>query len=258
MRKGEVVKEKIVSEPKLRLHHPRGMTRCPGCQIPTVERIICEIIEELGIEKETIMVCGIGCASSREAVMIDIDAIVSCHGRPPDVATGIKRALHGKPIVFTLQGDGDCISIGAGSLIGAMARAEKITVIMVNNAVFGTTGGQWAPTTLLGQKTTTTPGGRDPSTGYPFHAAEMVAGIKGVAYSARGSLHNSANYERTKKYLKDAFQKQISNIGFSFTEILSACPIRWHLSPLQSLEWVEREMIAEFPLGEFKNVNSVD
>ena len=184
---------------------------------------------------------------------------MAAHGRCPDAATGIKRIYHGRPIVFTIQGDGDCIAIGTESLIHSGARSEKITVIMVNNGNYGTTGGQLAPTTVTGQVTTTTPEGRDPNRdGYPIHAAELVAQIKGTVYSARGAVNTPANFQRTEKYVKTAFQKQIDNVGFSFVEILSACPAGWRKTPLESLKWIEERMIPEFPLGEFKNIDRIE
>jgi len=174
------------------------------------------------------------------------------------VATAIKRVLRDEPIVFTVQGDGDCVAIGAGSLFNAVARAERISVFMVNNANFGTTGGQLAPTTLMGQVTTTTPRGRTPAEGYPVHVPEVLVNFKGVAYAARGAVHTPANYQRTKRYLKTAFQKQIDGVGFSFVEILAACPPDWHMTPVESLRFIEEKMIPEFPLGEFKNVDRID
>jgi len=232
---------------------------CAGCQHPTVQGLFCEVITEMGLEGNTIIVGGVGCASTC-TFGIDVDRfVIFAHGRACDVATGIKRALHGKPIVTTFQGDGDTIAIGAGSLISAALRGEKITVIMLNNTNYGTTGGQLAPTTLVGQVTSTTPQGRHPEwAGYPAHVPEMLVPIKGVAYTARGALNTIANYERVKRYLKTALQKQIDNVGFSFVEVLSACPVNWRLSPVESLHWIEEKVIAEFPLGEFKNVAQIE
>jgi len=151
------------------------------------------------------------------------------------------------------------MAIGAGSLVGALTRGEKITTIMGNNTNYGTTGGQMAPTTVMGQVTSTSPNGRDAAReGYPVHAAEMVATFKGCSYSARGALISPDNYQRTKKYVETAFKKQIDNVGFSFVEIISACPVNWHKSPVESLKWIEDEVLAEFPLGEFKNVDRIE
>jgi 2-oxoglutarate ferredoxin oxidoreductase subunit beta len=247
----------VSGTPKLWRHYPIAARQCPGCHSPIMERVICEVISEMGIEGNVICVTGIGC-SALANFLFDFDSLKVAHGRPVDVATGVKRALHGRPVVFTLQGDGDCIGIGGGALIAAASRAERITVIMANNAVYGQTAGQMAPTTLLGQVTTTSPLGRDPEIqGYPIHAAELVASIKGTVYSVRTAVNNPTNYQRTKKYLKVAFQKQIDNIGFTFLEILEACPTLWRMSPIESLQWLENEMMAEFPLGEFKNVDKI-
>ncbi len=247
----------VSGTPRLWLRHPAGSRQCPGCHHPIIERLIAEVVDDMGVEDDAVLITGVGC-STRAFAMLDMDGISTAHGRAPDVGTAIKRALHGRPVVITLQGDGDCIAIGAGSLLGAVGRADRITVIMVNNGNFGTTGGQMAPTTLTGQVTTTTPDGRDASTGYPMHAPELVATLKGCVYAARGSVHTAANYQRTKKYLKTAVQKQIDNVGFSFVEVLSACPPDWRLTPVESLSWIEDRMIPEFPLGEFKNVESIE
>ncbi|MDY6835135.1 MAG: thiamine pyrophosphate-dependent enzyme [Chloroflexota bacterium] len=238
------------------VRRPGGNIQCAGCHHPSVERLICEVVEELEIADKTIAISGVGC-STRFTVPVDLDGLVTAHGRAPDAATGIKR-VHPDAMVFTVQGDGDCIAIGAGPLIGAVSRAERITVIMVNNANFGTTGGQMAPTSLMGQVTETTPQGRSASTGYPMHVPELLATVKGVAYCARCTVHTPANYQRTKKYVKSAFQKQLDNVGFSFVEILAACPPNWRMSPIQCLKWIEETMIPEFPLGEFKNVDKIE
>jgi 2-oxoglutarate ferredoxin oxidoreductase subunit beta len=248
----------VSGTPRLWRYNPIGARQCAGCHSPIVERIICEVIEEMGIEGNVICVTGIGC-SALANFLFDFDSLKVAHGRPVDAATGVKRALRGRPVVFTLQGDGDCIGLGGGALISAASRAEKITVIMANNAVYGQTRGQMAPTTLVGQVTTTTPFGRSPAEhGYPIHTAELVAQIKGTAYSVRTAVNNPANYQRTKKYLKTAFQKQIDNVGFTFVEILEACPTLWRMSPVESLKWLEEVLMAEFPLGEFKNVDKIE
>jgi 2-oxoglutarate ferredoxin oxidoreductase subunit beta len=230
---------------------------CPGCQTPIVGRIVAEVLDDLGIGDTAIMVGCVGCSG----ILIggfDVDKVSPAHGRGPDVATAIKR-IYPDTIVFTVQGDGDCIAIGAGPFTGALTRAEKITIIMVNNTNFGTTGGQLGPTTLVGQVTTTSPDGRNPALeGYPAHAAEIAATFKGCAYSARGSLHTPASYQKTKGYVKKAFQKQMDGIGTSFVEVLTACPTNWHLSPVDSLKYIEENVIPEFPLGEFRDVDSLE
>jgi len=230
---------------------------CPGCQYWTLGRVLAEVLQELDIYGKTIGVVGVGCHGNSVAVL-NIDSMLAAHGRAPDVATAIKR-LRPDAIVFTIQGDGDCIAIGAGAFIGALTRAERLTIIMCNNANYGTTGGQLAPTTLMGQITSTTPGGRGTGgDGYPTHTAELAAIFKGVAYSARGAINSPVNYQRTKGYIKTAFQKQMEGVGLSFVEVLSNCPPNWHLSPLDSLKWIEEKMVPEFPLGEFKNVDRIE
>lgn len=220
-------------------------------------RVIAEVLDELGIDGKTIAVIGIGC-NGYISYALNIDRVLGAHGRAPDTATAIKR-LRPDTIVFTSQGDGDCIAIGAGSFIAALTRGETITIVMCNNANYGTTGGQMAPTTLMGQVTTTTPKGRDAVMGgYPVHTAELAATFRGVAYSARSALNSPANYQRTKRYLKTAFQKQTDQAGLSFVEVLLACPTNWHLSPVESLKWIEEKMIPEFPLGEFKNIARIE
>ncbi len=251
-------KEWVSGTPRLWVRHQSGaLPHCPGCHHPLIERLVCEVIEEMGIAGDSIAVAGVGC-NHRFHFRVNVDGINTAHGRAPDVATGIKHAHFGRPIVFTIEGDGDCIAIGAGPLINAAGRADKITVLMANNCGYGTTGGQLAPTTLMGQVTSTTPDGRNPSSGYPMHVPELLAMIKGVAYAARGAVNTPANYQHTKRYLKAAFQKQIDGVGFGFLEILSACPTDWHLTPLESLQWIEERMIPEFTLGEFKNVERIE
>ena len=220
-------------------------------------KILCEVMDEMDIAGRCIAVSGVGCYTVLGS-MLGTDNVMFGHGPSPAVATGIKRCSGKETIVFTLQGDGDCAAIGAGFLIGAASRADKITVIMMNNGMFAMTGGQLAPTTLMGQETTTTPEKRGPDFGYPLHVPEMLATIKGVAYSARGSFTTPANYQRTKEYLKTAFQKQIDNVGLSFLEILSTCPVGWRMSPVEAIKWVETSVAQEYPLGEFRNVDKID
>lgn len=254
--KSNLIKEKVhgVSELIRRFDFPM----CPGCGHPIITTLVTQVLEEMGIAGKTIGAAGIGCAPNI-VFNLKIDQISFTHGTAPAVATGIKRVLGNDVVVFTAQGDGDCAAIGAGQLISAAARAERITVIMANNANYGTTGGQLSPTTLVEQVTTTTPEGRDPHIcGYPLHVAELVATMKGVAYSARGAVNNPANFRRAKKYLKTAFQKQMDDVGFTFVEILAACPTDWHMTPIEALKWMEEKMIPEFPLGEFKNVDKIE
>ncbi len=250
---------KVTGKPRLWERVFSAGTECPGCTIPMTQRLLCEIIDELGIENNTIQVGGIGCTSGGANAAVNVDGVQAAHGRSVNVASAIKRLSPKGTIVYTIQGDGDCMAIGAEGLIQAASYGEKITIVMVNNANFGRTGGQMGLTSLVGQVTTTTPMGKNPSEfGYPIHAAEMVASFKGVTYSARGAVDSPANYLKTKKYLKAAFAKQIEGRGLSFVEILSACPANWHLSPVQALKWLRENMLPEFPLGEFKNVDSPD
>jgi 2-oxoglutarate ferredoxin oxidoreductase subunit beta len=249
------VKEKVCGAPRLWDTMVMGTPLCPGCAHGIISGIIAQVIDEMGIEGKSIVVSGAGCAALAMAGF-KLDRTWGAHGRPPDIATGIKR-VHPEAVVFTVQGDGDLLAIGSDPLIGALTRGEIITIFMFNNTAFGTTGGQMAPTTLSGQITPTTPSGRSPSEGYPVHAAEMIATFKGVAYSARGSVNNAANCRTAKKYISAAFEKQINNVGLSFVEILSACPVQWHLSPLKAIRRLEDEVMAEYPLGEFKNVNKI-
>jgi 2-oxoglutarate ferredoxin oxidoreductase subunit beta len=225
---------------------------CPGCQHPTAHRVIGEVLEEMNMDGECIVAIGIGCAAA--IAMLNLDAVLGSHGGPPDIATAVKRLKPDK-LVLTVQGDGDCVAIGAGSLLGAIVRAENITIFMLNNTNYGTTGGQIAPTTLVGQKTVTTPEGRNPAReGYPIHTAEFVAGFDGVAYSARGALNTMANCNRTKKYIRRALETQLENRGLTFVEVLTACPPNWHLSPVECINHITEKLIPEFPVGEFRTM----
>ena len=251
--------KKEIAYKQTTLRIPWGLVSCPGCGNPLVSKAIMEVLEELDIVGRAIIVGGIGCSGVMGAMLINVDRTVAAHGTPPATATGIKQALFNDAIVFTVQGDGDCAAIGAGYLVNAAARAERITVFMFNNANYGTTGGQMAPTTLIGQVTPTTPMGRNARTcGYPLHVPEMLATIKGVAYSARSAINSPANFQRTKRYIKTAFQKQINDVGFSFVEILTCCPVNWHMTPVDALKWMEEKQMAEYPLGEFRNVDRID
>jgi len=224
---------------------------CPGCGHGIAHRMICEAIDELGIQGDTISMSPVGCAAMMYDY-INIDFIEAAHGRAPATATGIKRVLPDK-IVFTYQGDGDLASIGMAEIIHAANRGEKICVFFINNAIYGMTGGQMAPTTLIGQKATTCPQGRDAeSTGYPIRMCEMLASLKTPAYIERVSLAKPY-IAKAKKAIKKAFQDQIDKKGFSFVEILSTCPTNWGLSPLDSFDWQMKNMIPYYPLGVFKD-----
>ena len=225
---------------------------CPGCGHGIVHRLICEVIDELGVREKTIAVAPVGCAVLAYQYW-KFDTTEAAHGRPPAVATGIKRVLPDR-IVFTYQGDGDLAAIGTAETVHAANRGENITVIFVNNAVYGMTGGQMAPTTLTGQKTLTTPFGRDPRlAGYPIKISEALAQLDGTAYVERVAVNGPKNILKAKKAIKKAFQVQLENRGFSLVEILSMCSTGWGVTSQEALRWVEEKMLPEFPLGVIKD-----
>lgn len=224
---------------------------CPGCGHGIAHRMICEAIDELGIQGDAISMSPVGCAAMMYDY-INIDFIEAAHGRAPATATGIKRVLPDK-VVFTYQGDGDLASIGMAEIIHAANRGEKICVFFINNAIYGMTGGQMAPTTLIGQKATTCPQGRDAElTGYPIRMCELLTSLQTPAYIERVSLAKP-HIAKAKKAIKKAFQNQIDRKGFSFVEILSTCPTNWGLSPLDAFDWQMKNMIPYYPLGVFKD-----
>ncbi len=251
-------KELVAGTPKIKINVPVPLAFCQGCQHGSATRVIWDSLEDLGLEDRIIWVGGVTCGTV-SAFISDVDAIGPVpHGRAPDIASAMRRLSDKETIIITYQGDGDAIAIGTESLIQAAARAERITVFMVNNVNYGTTGGQMAPTTLIGQKTTTSPTGRGTNKeGFPINAAELVAVLGGTAYSARGSLTSPANYNKTKKYVKKALQKQIDDIGFSFVEILSACPANWGMPPVECLKWIDNTLTKQYPLGEFKDLDAL-
>lgn len=225
---------------------------CPGCGHGIAHRLLAEIIEELDIIDRTIGIAPVGC-SVLAYDYINVDMVEVAHGRAPAVATGMKRTNPDR-IIFSYQGDGDLAAIGTGEIIHAAHRGEQITVIFINNAVFGMTGGQMAPTTTLGQITTTTPKGRDAlNQGYPLQVSELLASIPGVVYIERCALSDAANIRKTKKAIKYAFQRQIDNQpGMSLVEVLSPCPTYWRMSPVKAMEWIKEQMTEVFPLGRLK------
>lgn len=233
---------------------PRAMTEqkthyCPGCTHGIIHRMVAEVIDELGIREDTVGVAPVGCAVFLYNYL-DIDMQESAHGRAPAVATGIKRVLPDR-IVFTYQGDGDLASIGTAEIIHAAARGENITTVFVNNAIYGMTGGQMAPTALPGQFTSTSKAGRNTqSAGFPIRVSEMLATLEGVTYISRVSVHNPAHVIRAKKALLKAFTVQKHGLGFSMVEVLSTCPTNWGLKPTEALVWLEEKMIPYYPLGE--------
>ncbi len=227
---------------------------CPGCTHGVAHRLVAEVIDEMNIRERTIGVASVGC-SVFAYNYFDFDFVQAPHGRAPAMATGIKRALPDR-IVLTYQGDGDMASIGMGEIVHAAARGENITVLFINNANYGMTGGQMAPTTLPGQKTTSSPLGRDVETqGYPLRACELLATLDGAGYIARRSLHDPKNIRLAKKAIRMAFENQVHGLGFSMVELLSICPTNWGISPVQGLKWIEEHMVPYYPLQDFK-VNS--
>ena len=228
---------------------------CPGCTHGIIHRLICEVIDEMGIEGETIGICPVGC-SVMAYDYFAFDVIEAPHGRAPAVATGVKRALPDR-FVFTYQGDGDLAAIGTAETVHSATRGENIVVIFVNNTIYGMTGGQMAPTTIPGQVTQTTPYGRDPKTaGFPVKICEMLSALDGVALAQRTSVDSVAHIRETKKAIQKAFDNQKNNRGFSIVEILSTCPTNWGLDPAESMERLRKEVIPYFPLGVYKDITA--
>ncbi|HYH02468.1 MAG TPA: thiamine pyrophosphate-dependent enzyme [Bacillota bacterium] len=238
--------EKVFSKPQAlqnRVNH-----YCPGCNHGIIHRLVAEAIDELNVREKTIAVAPVGCAVLAYNYF-NCDSQQAAHGRAPAVATGIKRVLPDR-VVFTYQGDGDLASIGMAEIVHAANRGEKITVIFVNNAIYGMTGGQMAPTTLVGQKTTTSPFGRDAeTTGHPIKVVEMLNTLTSPVFLARVSVHDPKNVMKAKEAIKKAFELQVKGAGFSLVEVLSTCPTNWGMTPVESLKWVETNMVPQFPLG---------
>ncbi|MBG0778294.1 MAG: 2-oxoglutarate oxidoreductase [Desulfovibrionaceae bacterium] len=245
-----VTEKQVFSLPKVLADRPTHY--CPGCQHGVAHRLVADCLESMGLVEKTICVGSIGC-SVFIYNYLHVDSVEAPHGRAPAVATGVKRARPDK-FVFTYQGDGDLASIGLAEIMHAANRGERFSVVFVNNTVYGMTGGQMAPTTLVGQKTTTCPGGRcREREGEPLRMAEIIAGLGGTAYSARVALNNVKNIKKAEKAIRTAFQYQVDEEGFSFVELLSTCPTNWRMTPVQANKRVEEEMIPYFPLGVFKD-----
>ena len=225
---------------------------CPGCTHGIVHRLVAEAIDELGIEGKTIGIAPVGC-SVMAYDYFNCDMIEAAHGRAPAVATGVKRA-NPQNIVFTYQGDGDLASIGTAETVHAAARNENITIIFINNAIYGMTGGQMAPTSLPGQVTQTSPYGRDTSLcGWPVKVCEMLSQLDGPEYLERVTVNSVANVRKAKKAIRKAFQNQIEGKGFSLIEVISACPTNWGMTPKEALKWIDDKMIPYYPLGVYKD-----
>jgi len=237
---------KVFTRPKALTDKP--FHYCPGCTHGIVHRLVAEAIDELDIRERTIGVAPVGCAVFAYEYF-NCDMQEAAHGRAPAVATGIKRVLPDR-VVFTYQGDGDLAAIGTAEIVHAATRGENITVIFINNAIYGMTGGQMAPTTLIGQVTTTTPYGREPiRAGYPIRMSEMLATLDGAAYIERVSVHDIKHINQAKKAIKKAFEIQLAGRGFSMVEVLSTCPTNWGMTPVEALKWLEQNMLPHYPLG---------
>ena len=225
---------------------------CPGCTHGIIHRLVAEAIDELGIEGKTIGVAPVGCAVMAYNYFA-CDMVEAAHGRAPAVATGLKRALP-ENVIFTYQGDGDLASIGMAETVHSATRNENITVIFVNNAIYGMTGGQMAPTSLPGQVTQTSPYGRDVNVaGYPVKVSEMLATLDGPEYIARVAVNSVKNVKEAQKAIKKAFENQINKKGFSLIEVVSTCPTNWGMTPVDALKWVDEKMIPYYPLGVYKD-----
>ncbi|MDO4749405.1 MAG: thiamine pyrophosphate-dependent enzyme [Eubacteriales bacterium] len=226
---------------------------CPGCTHGVIHRLAAEVVEEMGLQEKAVGVAPVGCAVFAYRYF-NCDMFEAAHGRAPAVATGVKRARP-DACVFTYQGDGDLASIGTAEIVHAAHRGEKITTIFVNNAIYGMTGGQMAPTTLVGQKTSTSPYGRDKDwCGAPIRMSEMLATIEGAAFIERVALNNNANIVKAKKAIRKAFECQMAGKGFSMVEVLSTCPTNWGMNPVEAMKWLEENMIPYYPLGNFREV----
>jgi len=224
---------------------------CPGCTHGVAHRLVAEVLEEMGEVENTIGVASVGC-SVFAYNYFNIDFVEAAHGRAPAMATGIKRVLPNR-MVFTYQGDGDLASIGMGEIVGAASRGELLTVVFINNANYGMTGGQMAPTTLPGQVTSSSLTGRDVKRqGHPIQTAELLSTLEGAVYVVRRSLHNSREVRRAKKALRTAFEVQKHGLGFSLVELLSTCPTNWGMTPVEARDWVEERMLTYYPLGDYK------
>jgi len=236
--------------------HPKALIDinthyCPGCTHGVAHRLIAEVLDEMGLIKKTIGVASVGCSAFAYSYF-NFDFVGAAHGRAPAMATGIKRVRPDR-FVFTYQGDGDMMSIGTGEIVAAAGRGENITVIFLNNANFGMTGGQMAPTTLPGMKTSSTPGGRDvEQMGFPLRASELLASQDGASYIVRRSLHDPKNIRMAKKAIRLAFETQVRGLGFSMVELLSTCPTNWRLTPARATQWLEEKMLPYYPLGDLK------
>ncbi len=249
MTQADLVETLVYSRPEtLRYVHTHY---CPGCTHGVAHRLIAEVIEEMGVRQDTVGIAPVGCAVFAYSYL-NIDFAQAPHGRAPAMATGLKRVSPDR-IVFTYQGDGDLAAIGMAEIIHAAGRGENFTTIFINNAIYGMTSGQMAPTTLPGMKTTSTPLGRDVEIhGFPLRMCEILSQLDGAVYVVRRSLHDPANIRKAKKALRQAFEVQRQGLGFSMVELLSSCPTNWGIPPEKALEWIEQHLIPAYPLGDHK------
>ncbi|EAX46572.1 thiamine pyrophosphate enzyme domain protein TPP-binding [Thermosinus carboxydivorans Nor1] len=246
--------EKIFARPQALRDVP--FHYCPGCHHGIIHRLVAEIIDELGVHDRAIGVAPVGC-SVLAYEYFNCDMLEAAHGRAPAVATGVKR-VHPHAVVFTYQGDGDLAAIGCAEIVHAAARGEQITTIFVNNAIYGMTGGQMAPTTLVEQVTNTSPYGRKVETaGMPIRVSEMLVTLDGAKYIARVAVNNPANMAKARAAIKKAFEIQLNGEGFALVEVLSTCPTNWGMTPLEAVDWLEKNMMAYYPLGVFKTPEGV-
>lgn len=230
---------------------------CPGCTHGIAHRLVAEVIEEMGMQEDCVGVASVGC-SCFNYDYFDIDMCAAAHGRAPAVATGIKRVQPGR-LVFTYQGDGDLCAIGTSEIIHAAVRGEKITVIFYNNGIYGMTGGQMAPTSLPGMKTTTSPYGRKiEESGFPIRMTEMLALQEGCVYAERTKISNPRTIYKTKKAIRKAFELQKAGAGFTIVEILGTCPTNWGLSPLEAITWMEENLEKQYPTGILKSAKEIE
>ncbi len=249
----EIIKSENKVYARPRLLDERNTHYCPGCSHGVVHRVIAELIDEMGLEDKTIGVAPVGCAVFAYNY-IDVDWVEAAHGRAPAVATGLQR-LNPDRLVFTYQGDGDLSAIGTAETIHAANRGENIAIIFINNAIYGMTGGQMAPTTLLGMKTATSPYGRRADlNGYPLRISELLAQLDGTCYVTRQAVHTPGAVRKTKAAIKKAFQNALDGKGTSVVEVVSTCNSGWKMSPAKSNEWMVEHMFERYPLGDLKNI----
>lgn len=242
--------ERIFGRPDALLDVPTHY--CPGCHHGIIHRLVAEVLDELQLTDRTIGIASVGC-SALAYDYFNVDMVQAAHGRAPAVATGIKR-VRPDGVVFTYQGDGDIAAIGTAEIVHAAARGERITTIFVNNAIYGMTGGQMAPTSLVNQVTTTSPYGRKlESAGMPIRLTEMLATLDGAKFLARVAVNNPVNMAKAKAAIKKAFETQVAGLGFSMVEVLSTCPTNWGVTPIDANKWMEANMMPYYPLGTFRS-----